>query len=97
MPPNSRGKRRSSISAVLEKLAGMCQTYTMVQRTTTTTCHSQRVGTYTRAGDAWWLVQGWWAYEWCHQTHVRQFHREPDGTVTHDWSLGKFDALSSVR
>ena len=42
-------------------------------------------------------VQGWWTYEWCHQSHVRQFHRDADGTVTSDWSLGQFDALGSMK
>jgi hypothetical protein len=38
------------------------------------------------------LEQGWWSYKWCHKKEIRQFHKEPDGTIPQDWSLGKFDA-----
>jgi hypothetical protein len=37
------------------------------------------------------LEQGWWTYKWCHKKEIRQFHKEPDGTIPQDWSLGKFD------
>ena len=37
---------------------------------------------------------GWWSYEWCHLRHVRQFHVEPDGKITADWSLGSFKGNS---
>ena len=36
------------------------------------------------------LNEGWWTYQWCHEKEVRQYHREPSGKVTADWSLGHF-------
>ena len=38
------------------------------------------------------LEKGWWSYKWCHRKEIHQFHKEPDGTVSTKWSLGKFDA-----
>jgi hypothetical protein len=33
----------------------------------------------------------YWSYEWCHVDAVRQFHREPDGSITTDYSLGRYN------
>eukprot|EP01134_Creolimax_fragrantissima_P001979 CFRG1979T1 len=37
---------------------------------------------------------GWWTYEYCHESHVRQYHNNEDGT-TDEFSLGLFDAAFS--
>lgn len=42
------------------------------------------------------VPDGWWTYEWCHRKSMRQYHRDPDGTVSTDWSLGEFDELGRV-
>jgi hypothetical protein len=35
------------------------------------------------------LNRGWWNYEWCHRTGVRQFHIDhPSGVQKPTWSLG---------
>ncbi|RYG57131.1 hypothetical protein EON66_01120 [archaeon] len=37
------------------------------------------------------MNRGWWNYEWCHGSKIRQFHLEPDGRIHPDWSLGEYD------
>ncbi|GAQ84749.1 protein OS-9 [Klebsormidium nitens] len=38
-----------------------------------------------------YLIDGWWTYEFCYRKHVRQFHKEGDKVVA-DFSLGTFDS-----
>ncbi|CAI5723959.1 unnamed protein product [Hyaloperonospora brassicae] len=33
---------------------------------------------------------GWWTYEVCYAHEVHQFHEEPDGSRSSDWSMGAF-------
>lgn len=40
--------------------------------------------------------KGWWSFSWCFRNEVRQYHAEPDGKRSADWSLGKFDDARSV-
>lgn len=35
--------------------------------------------------------EGWWTYEFCFGQGVRQYHRDSDGRVTVDFSLGHYD------
>lgn len=35
--------------------------------------------------------EGWWTYEFCFGKGVRQYHRDSDGRVTVDFSLGHYD------
>ncbi|CAI5737232.1 unnamed protein product [Peronospora destructor] len=35
-------------------------------------------------------VIGWWTYKVCYGKEVRQFHQEPDGSRTNEWSMGVF-------
>jgi hypothetical protein len=41
------------------------------------------------------LEKGWWSYKWCHKKEIRQFHKEPDGKVAAEWSLGKYHHTSN--
>jgi hypothetical protein len=35
---------------------------------------------------------GWWTFRWCHQSEVRQYHKDVStGMITDDWSLGRYD------
>uniref|UniRef100_M4BIM3 MRH domain-containing protein n=1 Tax=Hyaloperonospora arabidopsidis (strain Emoy2) TaxID=559515 RepID=M4BIM3_HYAAE len=36
--------------------------------------------------------EGWWTYEYCFGRSVRQYHRDEDGQLTADYTLGVFDA-----
>jgi hypothetical protein len=36
------------------------------------------------------LRKSWWTYEWCHKRGISQFHQEPSGEVTANWSLGVY-------
>ena len=39
------------------------------------------------------LNQGWWTYEWCHRSKVRQFHAEASTAAADpDWSLGSYSS-----
>ena len=40
-------------------------------------------------------VEGWWTYEFCHRTRVRQFHQEGD-KITNEYNLGLFDVLGTT-
>lgn len=35
--------------------------------------------------------EGWWTYEFCFGQGIRQYHRDSDGRITAEFSLGKFD------
>ncbi|CAI5746365.1 unnamed protein product [Peronospora destructor] len=37
-------------------------------------------------------TEGWWTYEFCFGSSVRQYHRNADGHITAEFSLGMFDA-----
>lgn len=39
----------------------------------------------------------WWSYQICYGKEVRQFHREPDGSKTSDWSMGVYVPESDAR
>ena len=43
------------------------------------------------------LPRGWWTYEVCTKRKVRQFHRETDGKISPDWSLGDYDAQGKIE
>ncbi|KAG4063582.1 hypothetical protein JG687_00002748 [Phytophthora cactorum] len=36
--------------------------------------------------------EGWWTYEFCFGRSLRQYHRDGDGRITAEFSLGTFDA-----
>ncbi|CAI5703934.1 unnamed protein product [Peronospora effusa] len=36
-------------------------------------------------------TEGWWTYEFCFGRSVRQYHRDADGRITAEFSLGMFD------
>lgn len=36
--------------------------------------------------------EGWWTYEFCFGKGIRQYHRDSDGRITAEFSLGAFDA-----
>jgi hypothetical protein len=36
--------------------------------------------------------EGWWTYEFCFGRSLRQYHRDGDGRIKAEFSLGKFDA-----
>lgn len=36
--------------------------------------------------------EGWWTYEFCFGRSLRQYHRDGDGRITVEYSLGTFDA-----
>jgi hypothetical protein len=48
-------------------------------------------------GQCWVVPRGWWTFEVCHTRRVHQFHKEPDGTVAPDWSLGEYDMSGKVE
>ena len=35
---------------------------------------------------------GYWTYEWCHRTEIRQYHTDADGSITGKTVLGLFDS-----
>jgi len=35
-------------------------------------------------------LTGWWTYEFCHNKHVREFHREKDGSESQIFMLGQY-------
>lgn len=37
-------------------------------------------------------TEGWWTYEFCFGRSIRQYHRDNEGTITAEFSLGTFDA-----
>ena len=39
------------------------------------------------------LVDGWWTYEFCHESHVRQFHADASGVVMQEFVLGRYGAM----
>ncbi|KAL4114755.1 hypothetical protein PRIC2_014208 [Phytophthora ramorum] len=39
--------------------------------------------------------EGWWTYEFCFGRSLRQYHRDGDGRITADFSLGRFDAAGN--
>ncbi|OWZ17594.1 hypothetical protein PHMEG_0008446 [Phytophthora megakarya] len=39
--------------------------------------------------------EGWWTYEFCFGRSLRQYHRDGDGHITADFSLGTFDAAGN--
>ncbi|KAE9317911.1 hypothetical protein PF001_g6622 [Phytophthora fragariae] len=39
--------------------------------------------------------EGWWTYEFCFGRSLRQYHRDGDGRITADFSLGKFDTAAN--
>ncbi|POM70514.1 Hypothetical protein PHPALM_13031 [Phytophthora palmivora] len=39
--------------------------------------------------------EGWWTYEFCFGRSLRQYHRDGDGRITADFSLGTFDAAGN--
>ncbi|GMF27969.1 unnamed protein product [Phytophthora fragariaefolia] len=39
--------------------------------------------------------EGWWTYEFCFGRSLRQYHRDGDGRITADFSLGQFDAAAN--
>ncbi|KAL0590084.1 hypothetical protein ABG067_001724 [Albugo candida] len=43
------------------------------------------------------LLMDWWSYQICYGKEVRQFHREPDGSKTSDWSMGVYVPESDAR
>jgi len=40
--------------------------------------------------------EGWWTYEYCHEKHMRQYHKDADGTMT-EFILGKFDVEGNMN
>ncbi|EQC37669.1 hypothetical protein SDRG_05256 [Saprolegnia diclina VS20] len=36
------------------------------------------------------MANGWWSYQVCYESEVRQFHEEADGSRPFDWSMGRF-------
>ncbi|KAG6612508.1 protein os-9 [Phytophthora cinnamomi] len=39
--------------------------------------------------------EGWWTYEFCFGRSLRQYHRDGDGRITADFSLGTFDTAAN--
>ncbi|ETI50816.1 hypothetical protein F441_05713 [Phytophthora nicotianae CJ01A1] len=39
--------------------------------------------------------EGWWTYEFCFGRSLRQYHRDGDGRITAEFSLGTFDAAGN--
>ncbi|KAG7386151.1 Protein OS-9 [Phytophthora pseudosyringae] len=39
--------------------------------------------------------EGWWTYEFCFGRSLRQYHRDGDGRITAEFSLGAFDAAGN--
>ncbi|EGZ27115.1 hypothetical protein PHYSODRAFT_472057 [Phytophthora sojae] len=39
--------------------------------------------------------EGWWTYEFCFGRSLRQYHRDGDGRITADFSLGTFDTTAN--
>ncbi|TYZ58465.1 hypothetical protein PybrP1_007983 [[Pythium] brassicae (nom. inval.)] len=39
--------------------------------------------------------EGWWTYEFCFGRGIRQYHRDSEGKVTAEFSLGTFDAAKN--
>ncbi|KAL3669658.1 hypothetical protein V7S43_005042 [Phytophthora oleae] len=39
--------------------------------------------------------EGWWTYEFCFGRSLRQYHRDGDGRITAEFSLGKFDTAGN--
>lgn len=43
------------------------------------------------------LPRGWWTYEVCTKRKIRQFHRDTDGSINPDWSLGDYDIQGKIE
>ncbi|GLE09896.1 hypothetical protein PINS_up021835 [Pythium insidiosum] len=41
--------------------------------------------------------EGWWTYEFCIGHSARQYHREADGRITAEFSLGRFDNARNLE
>lgn len=39
--------------------------------------------------------EGWWTYEFCFGRSIRQYHRDSEGKVTAEFSLGQYDAAKN--
>ncbi|RLN74297.1 hypothetical protein BBJ28_00025741, partial [Nothophytophthora sp. Chile5] len=39
--------------------------------------------------------EGWWTYEFCFGRKMRQYHRDGDGRITAEFSLGSFDSAGN--
>jgi len=42
------------------------------------------------------ITHGWWTYELCHRTHIRQYHQEKN-QISSTNSIGTFDAKASAQ
>uniref|UniRef100_K3WA16 MRH domain-containing protein n=1 Tax=Globisporangium ultimum (strain ATCC 200006 / CBS 805.95 / DAOM BR144) TaxID=431595 RepID=K3WA16_GLOUD len=41
--------------------------------------------------------EGWWTYEFCFGRGIRQYHRDSEGRITAEFSLGTFDAVKNAE
>ncbi|TMW60288.1 hypothetical protein Poli38472_000330 [Pythium oligandrum] len=41
--------------------------------------------------------EGWWTYEFCFGHGIRQYHREADGKITAEFSLGSYDDAQNTE
>ena len=49
------------------------------------------------SGKCLYRIEGWWTYEVCFGSHVRQYHEEADKSPPKmDYYLGKFDEKESA-
>jgi hypothetical protein len=49
-------------------------------------------------GKCYYRQQGWWTYEFCYKSHVRQFHMDMNTKkITEEYMLGYYNASNSFE